>query len=802
MATAALAFSPEQKSLASQGDNATPQLSDDATGDAPRPSDPAKAQQEKNARIDAALLEIRQTFKRRYQPKRMRFISEAMRALEAFRGNTYALLNDQSAAMDTINQLINGYLGAGDDPQLYAHNDNVYQAFGMIFIAALMVDLGKVRWQPADGDDEADIEISRKGSTIQAYNERKNDIRSLQQLALLYLWLFGSYFCYVRYIIDEGRAGSSTRDKIAMRPQKLHPDGYMCPKCGALVPEDRSMMFQSTPTCPKCGQELSQANYFEGPEVEMPVVVGEEEVANGMTAFDILSGLMIDVNPDCMLINPLEGTEILDYSMETSVGKVRRAYPQRYADIQPTRGMDSNSDGDMAATARAGQTTPGKNQQPLISEGVGTYTRCWYTLDAFAELQDEEVYKELIAEYPKGCKAVIWGDSLILDKKPERLLDRWTWCGTVKGVGSYPPAAGASALDIQERITGAVNKIDAYMDRVAYGTMIYDADYIDGDALANKVLTPGNLTGVSRTDEESGERVPLPELFHQMTFQMADEIYKYPDALTVRGQFLVGIMPQIFGGSDKNIQTAEGQEQALNTALGRIKQYLDQMRGENARRARLSVRCSIDNADEEIKIVEQNETGDGWQVIRMLKQEIDGDFFTYPEDEEGFPSTFTQIQDRMLKLVELAKENPTLMQILNDPKVSRAVGRYVLPPGVTMPGDAEAGKVTTILRMLSQDKRGPRTVPNPGNPQGPPVVVPTILPDFSVDTPAVCVTYAKDWLLRNWMQEKTNPMGYANVMAYLKIAGQQAQMQQAQQQLIAQQEAEKQKQLPAGAQNG
>ena len=46
----------------------------------------------------------------------------------------------------------------------------------MIFIAALMVDLGKVRYQPADAQDEQDLEIADKASTIQAFNERKNKI--------------------------------------------------------------------------------------------------------------------------------------------------------------------------------------------------------------------------------------------------------------------------------------------------------------------------------------------------------------------------------------------------------------------------------------------------------------------------------------------------------------------------------------------------------------------------------------------------------------------------------------------------
>ena len=226
MATAAtLPAPPEMQQKLSTETGAKPGQSQDPTIDDPqkKTGDEAAAAAKLDEECKAALIELRRTFKMRYQPKRMRFVSEVMRSFEALRGNTYALLNDQSAALDTINQLMQGFLGQGDDPQLYAHNDNIYQAFCMIFIAALMVDLGKARYQPADAQDDSDLEIAKKASTIHAYNERKNDITSLQQLELLYLWLAGSYFTYVRYVVDKRRAGTSTQDQIKVIPKKIMP---------------------------------------------------------------------------------------------------------------------------------------------------------------------------------------------------------------------------------------------------------------------------------------------------------------------------------------------------------------------------------------------------------------------------------------------------------------------------------------------------------------------------------------------------------------------------------------------------
>ena len=704
----------------------------------------------------------------------MRFISEVQRGFEALRGNTYALLNDQSAALDTINQLMQGFLGQGDDPQLYAHNDNIYQAFCMIFIAALMVDLGKVRYQPGDAQDEQDIQIAKKASTIQSFNERKNDYLSLQQLELLYLWVAGSYFAYVRYTIDKNRAGTSMQEKIEIRPTKITPDGYMCSQCGETTPDGKNSLFQD-PQCTKCGTQLSQQDYREGPEMDLPVKIGEIEVANGMTAIDIVCGAMVDANPDAQ---NLSETEILDYTVDIAPSKVRAAYPAMYSQIGATMGADAGDNGDASKAARSAMTTPGSNAQIITAEGLTTYSRCWIQPDSFFELEDEELAKELRKRYPDGCKLVLTGQETFLEAVNEDMLKRWTWCGTIKGLGLYPPAAGKSGLDVQERMTGCVNKIDAYLDRVAYGTMFYDADFIDGDAMANKMLTPGNMTPVSRIDEESGERVKLDELMFQPTFHIDPEIYRYPDQLTQRAQFLLGVMPQVFGGSDKNVQTAEGQEQALNTALGRLKQYINQMRSEKARRSKLSVNCSIENMDEEIRIVEEGETKDSWQTIKILKAELTGDYFTYPETDQGFPASYAEIQSRIMQLLAQNQKMPFVASMLSDPDIAAVVSHYLLPDEIELPGEAERAKIKAIIHRLSQDTHGPILQPNP-TPGGKPIAVPSIIPEPNVDDPVVCQALAKKWLQKNWEQIESNPMGYGNVLAYLTVSAQMAAEQQA-----------------------
>ena len=769
----------------------------DATPDAPQPMTGQQAAEKAqlDRRLQDALIELRRTFKMRYQPKRRRVVSECTRAFEAIRGSTFALLNDQSAALDTINQLMAGFLGQGEDPDLYQHNDNIYQTFLMIFIAALMVDLGKVRYQPADAQDMQDLEIANKASTIQAFNERKNKYAQLHQLKLLYLWTCGSFFRYTRYVVDKKKCGTTSQPQYETKPTKVTPDGYLCPGCGKFTADGGGNPFGSAQACSNCGMSLAQKDWYEGEMADLPVRIGEIETANGMTAFTICNALMVDVNPDA-IDDPIADTEILDYTIELAVSKVRAAYPAMYNEIGPSAGSDSSTDGDAAKVGRQQQTTPGSNARVITTQGLVSYSRCWFDPTSFNELDDQDLAKELLAHYPNGCKMVLCGEDTFLDCVPEAKEDHWTWCGTVKGLGAYPFPAGKVVLDVQERVTKAVNKIEAYMDRIAFGMGIYDADYIDGNALQNKVATPGNLTGVSRTDEETGQHTPLADLFYHAAFQPDPEIYKYPDTLTTRAQFLCGVMPQVFGGSDKNVQTAEGQEQALNTALGRLKQYIDQMRSEDADGARLSVKTSIENMDEEIKIVEEGESQGSWKTVRLLKAEISGDFFTYPETDAGFPATYSEIQAKLMQLLAQNQKMPIVAQMLADPKIQRVLAQYLLPPEIKIPLDAQLSKIEKILHRLAQDPNGPVAKPNPAGPGLPPIVVPSIIPEPNVDDPAVCQTEAKQWLLENWEQAETNPTGYGNVLAFLTVSSQMAKEAQAAAALTMQAQAQ------AGAKSG
>ena len=134
-------------------------------GEGKRPIVLSKEQQD-------ALIQVRKTLKEGNVAKRLIFLRRVQRAFEVLKNNPYIVYNERTQEFDTLDTIMQG-AADGKDVDLYQSNDNVYQMLALAFIAALSPDVPKTRYQPGDADNEADIMIAQKASTIQAYNERR-----------------------------------------------------------------------------------------------------------------------------------------------------------------------------------------------------------------------------------------------------------------------------------------------------------------------------------------------------------------------------------------------------------------------------------------------------------------------------------------------------------------------------------------------------------------------------------------------------------------------------------------------------
>jgi hypothetical protein len=730
--------------------------------------------------LKEALMQVRTIFKESFAPKRRVYVRRALRAIEFFKNNPYILFRDNSLDFDTLSGIIGGNNGSTNSIEAYQYNDNVYQMLGLAFIAALSPDVPKCRFQPEDAEDEEDIQVASKASHIQADNERRNGIKALQKLELLFLWATGSYFCYTRNIVSRDRAGVTKIPNIEMQMQQVVPDRYVCPGCQEVTPVDEMSPFQQQLQCPECGMPLSGEDFYPSYSMNTPTETGFTEKANSMTAMNIFCGLNVDADPDAM---DLFETGILDLEGEVNIAQARSAFPELYDTLQEGESGDASSSEDTAKRARQIQTSPsGGLGVTTAGDKRGTYSRCWIQPWAFAVLEKKAQAEELQKLYPDGCRLVTYADTF-LQCVGERMLDHWTWCPTIKGTGLYPFGVGDAALDIQVRINDCANTVHAYMDRLAYGTIFYDVDKIDWKKMTQKPLNPGNGTPVSRKDDD-GREIDLEKLIYQPQFHIDSKIYEYGAQLVQLAQVIAGVQPQTFGGSDPNVQTMGGQEQALRTALGRMKLFWDQIREEHASRAEQSVRCTIANMEDKLKISKVGEEPGEIEQITLLKSELTGDFLAYAESDEGFPSSYQEIQGRIMELMGHMAKNPFLANVLSDPDTQKVVARYLLPENIKLPGDRERARLKILVKDLAKQKP---TMSQ--GPDGAPMLVPSIPLSEDFDDFDMAVTIFRNWLQENWQLED-NPDtadGFANVLAALRQAAMLNAVNQTKQMLLQQQ---------------
>jgi hypothetical protein len=170
----------------------------------------------------------------------------------------------------------------------------------------------------------------------------------------------------------------------------------------------------------------------------------------------------------------------------------------------------------------------------------------------------------------------------------------------------------------------------------------------------------------------------------------------------------------------------------------------------------------------------------------------------YPETSQGFPATYEEIQQRVMQLLENAQQNQFLQQVLMEPDTMKVVARYILPDEIKLPQDAELARLKLMMQLLSKDK--PHQIPNPADPAAPPILVPSMTPQ-EFDTLPLAVSVSTLWLQTNWQTAQTNPDGFENVLAFMRVAKQMATKEAIQQQLQMQAAQQQQGGGPQAAQH-
>lgn len=719
------------------------------------------------------LMTIRRELKESWAIQRRLKIRDTLKAIEYSKDNQFVILDPYT------NSYYNPFMGSGsgglgdasnaaDLANLYQYSHNYIQFLEGVYVSVLKASVPRVEWWPDNAEDDLDNRAAETRSRAARMIGRQNNESQMLEQQLKAFFYAGSYFRHTRWTMDERLCDPVYEDVIDWQDQQVIPHRYSCPNCGTDNPAQITSATnepQGT-RCMSCGLRLSSQHFFPGITAKMPVVTGKKKVVKGQVQQGIFNCLQIDAMPYARADSPkpLLNTPLIDLEAEIFSGALRGMYPDAWDLVK--RGSDTSSpDGEIERIARMRALSPSIQRGLITPQTLPTYHRTFYQPDAFDYLDKREDAQKLHDLFPEGlCLATLGEDALDGRKCP--MHKEWEWAGTRTDLGLFPPARVAPAMPIQDEINDNENTLQEYCDRAALGITFYNMKLV-GQQLNNRHMAAGVMVGIPMKD---GERA-LSEVFHQFKAEISDQVFKRSTELKQVIQLLTRIVPQTYGGTQKDIDTAKGQEQALRVAMGVLWGDWDQIRQETARASTQSVDCFAQNAVDDVYDVVQDEDSPDFRNEPIRLADLAGKAHAHPEADQAYPMGFEQQRDLYMKMIEFVlsrgKENPILMEVLNNYQNRRQMIRYLGPPDMQLPEeDARRWVQRDITNVIEQ---APLTVTDPVT--GMPIKQCSVQPnaDLLKDYWDECIEAVVVYGLRNGGQLlQESPDGFDNLMLYLE----------------------------------
>jgi hypothetical protein len=229
-----------------------------------------------------------------------------------------------------------------------------------------------------------------------------------------------------------------------------------------------------------------------------------------------------------------------------------------------------------------------------------------------------------------------------------------------------------------------------------------------------------------------------------------------------------GIPPQVYGGAgDPSVETFGGQQQQLNSALGKLNIYWENLKEEHAKADELAVNCAKDNLTADMRQVVL-ERGSEFRNDYIRLDDLQGSVHAYADTDQGLPVTAAELRQRWMDLMQAAASNPLAQAIFDDPTNQEQAATALGVPNMVVPGAAMRSKVLQIIERLLQAEAMPVIDAVTGMATG--EVRPTILPDQAIDDFTVLKQVVRQYCQENSDIPDNNPGGWQNLLAYFTAA--------------------------------
>ena len=470
----------------------------------------------------------------------------------------------------------------------------------------------------------------------------------------------------------------------------------------------------------------------------------------------------------------VEQTPILALDMETDVAELRAIFPKMMELI--TEGMESSTDPN-ASYNRLTRSLVFSNAYTTTSDvfqSRATFSQVWVQPTSYYRTANKEFIESMQSLYPYGCKVSMVGPT-VLDIKPAVLEKEWTACKLHEGYGLYPPSIADNVVPFNERFNKVSNVLDDYMERCATGITFVDPRRVDVTEFAGKAITGAVLNPMPSIGE--GINQPLENGMSHFEFKLDPGLFNYLDRLWNYCQIFSGVPPQVSGtGTTEGVETAKGQKQMLDQALGTLGVIWDNVKDEHAAAGQNAIECLQAN---------MQYTGSLWKVIQengsefrnnyVHLDEMQGRIRVYAQTDEGLPMSPEQKRAFWQQTMDLANKEPegAAAELLKIPTNQQLAFNAIGMAEAVAPGAAARSKTLQVIGKLLQGKPLPMMQAN-GQPvlddDGTPRMKPSIAPDKWIEDYPQLETTILEFTSENDDLKTTNPLGWINIIAYYRLA--------------------------------
>ena len=713
---------------------------------------------------EAKLVETITTYRTGWAPDRLLRIPGWMRNVLMFRGSQ--LIEYDPASNSYVDVLAynrqNGKASA-EDTYLEKYSNNITQMLKGGFSAVIAGEVPSVIVKPENAEILANVTTAKASQEAISIIERMNgaDHMLLQESNNLYL--FGVYFKHTRPVLDGDWAGWDYEDVFGtVTVQK--PDRYHCFQCGTDSPTSQFAGGQAR-TCPKCGTALGEESFYPSESSEQIARTGQKRVPRAMVKWSVHGPMEIDVDP---MAQSLDETPILSFDREIDIGALRLTYPTIFKQITDGAELGTTPNASYERLRRNevtsmgwGYTSDSQNQKPTLSMN-------WLQPSAYGRIADEQFSLWMQKNFPDGAKVTLIG-TVVADVRKANLTKEWTACKLHQNVGMYPESIADLVVPFNIRLNDVMDQIDDWIQRCAAGMTIYDSTKIDRREMAGRTMSPGVLNGIQT--KGAGVDKPLTDAIMQFKFELDPQVFQYPPMLIQMAETISGVTPQTFGaGTQEGVETAGGQKQQLNTALGRLDVFWKEVKHEHSMAAQNALECLQ-------KLMQAGAVGELWDVIQangsefrnnyVNWQKMQGHIKVYQDVDQNLPQTPDQIRATLSNFVKMAGEGNSLASEMLGCVPNQEMAVSILgPPGAVLPQAAQRSRTLQAINTLMENDyiavQDPQT--------GQQVNQLPVMPEQEVEDFRTLRDTMRLYWQENGDYAKSNPGGWERTKAYYKAA--------------------------------